>query len=218
MSKVNEKAPELDVDCWVQGEPSTIEKESGKVILINVFQVNCPGCFMHGIPEIINIYNKYRDQPLTLWGLATAFEDFDKNNLDNLKKLLTKGEVVGETLAAMSQTNLLNHDRLQYSLPFPVAWDKLKLNPTEISEDRVQKIIQRDIENFDSLPDKTQTMIASQVKAYLKQKKYDAQSFEAYGLRGTPSTILIDKKGALRYKFFGSEQGIENNLKILLDE
>jgi hypothetical protein len=218
MSKVNEKAPELVVDCWVQGQPSTIEKEKGKVILISAFQVNCPGCFIHGIPEIINIYNKYRDQPLALWGLATAFEDFDKNNLENLKKLIANGEVIGETFAAMSQANLLNYNRLQYAIPFPVAWDKLEKNPTEISADRIQKIIHRDIENFDSLPDKTQSLIVSQVKAYLKQKKYDAQTFEAYGLRGTPSTILIDKKGILRHKLFGSEQGLENFLKLLLNE
>ncbi len=218
MSKVNEKAPELAVDCWVQGEPSTIAKENGKVVLIKFFQVNCPGCFIHGFPEIIDIYNKYRDQPLALWGLATAFEDFDKNNLENLKKLLTHGEVIGETLAAMTHANLLNYNRLQYALPFPVAWDKLEKSSTEISADRIQKIVHRDIENFDSLPDKTQTLIVSQVKAYLKQKKYDAQTFEAYGLRGTPSTILIDKKGILRHKLFGSEQGIEESLKLLLNE
>ncbi|MDA0690443.1 MAG: TlpA disulfide reductase family protein [Nitrospinae bacterium] len=218
MSKVNEKAPELVVDCWAQGKPSTIEKESGKVILIKFFQVNCPGCFIHGFPEIIDIYNKYQDQALALWGLATAFEDFDKNNLENLKKLLTNGEVIGETLAAMAQANLLNYNRLQYSIPFPVAWDKLEKNPPEISPDRIQKIIHRDIENFDSLPDKTQTLIVSQVKAYLKQKKYDAHTFEAYGLRGTPSTILIDKRGILRHKLFGSEQGLEESLKILLNE
>lgn len=218
MSKVNEKAPELVVDCWVQGELSTIEKEKGKVILISAFQVNCPGCFIHGIPEIINIYNKYRDQPLALWGLATAFEDFDKNNLENLKKLIANGEVIGETIVAMSQANLLNYNRLQYVIPFPVAWDKLEKNPPEISADRIQKIIYRDIENFDSLPEKTQSQIVSQVKVYLKHKKYDAHTFEAYGLRGTPSTILIDKKGILRYKLFGSEQGLEESLKLLLNE
>jgi hypothetical protein len=218
MSKVNEKAPELTVNCWAQGEPSTLEKERGKVILIKAFQVNCPGCFIHGFPEVIDIYNKYRDQPLVIWGLATAFEDFDKNNLENLNKLLSSGEVIGETLAAMTQANLLNYNRLHYTIPFPVAWDKLEMNPTEISADRIQKIIHRDIEGYDSLPEKTQALIVNQVRAYLQQKKYDAQTFEAYGLHGTPSSILIDKKGILRHKRFGSEQGLEENLKLLLNE
>lgn len=218
MSQVNERAPELTVECWVQGEPSSIEREKARVILINVFQVNCPGCFMHGFPEIIDIYYRYQDQPLVIWGLATAFEDFDKNNLENLKKLFIAGEVFGETYAAMSRSNLLNENRLQYSIPFPVAWDKINKNPAEISEERIQKIIHRDINQFNSLPDKTQGLIVNQVKAYLKQKLYDAQTFEAYGLRGTPSSILIDKKGILRYKLFGSEQGLEENLKLLLAE
>lgn len=218
MSKVNEKAPELTVNCWVQGEPSCIKKENGKVVLIKVFQVNCPGCFIHGFPEIIDIYNKYRDQPLAVWGLATAFEDFDKNNLENLNKLLSSGEVIGDTLATMTQANLLNYNRLQYEIPFPVAWDKLEKNSEEISPDRIQKIIRRDIDQFDSLPDKTQTLIANQAKAYLQKKKYDALTFEAYGLRGTPSTIVIDKKGVLRHKLFGSKQGLDENLKLLLNE
>jgi glutathione peroxidase-family protein len=73
MSRVNEKVPELTVDSWVQGEPSSIAQEKGKVVLIEVFQVNCPGCFMHGFSEVIEIYNKYQGQPLVVWGLATAF-------------------------------------------------------------------------------------------------------------------------------------------------
>ncbi|GJL78229.1 MAG: hypothetical protein NPINA01_12180 [Nitrospinaceae bacterium] len=218
MSQVNEKAPELMVESWVQGEPSTIENEKGKVVLIEVFQVNCPGCFIYGLPEVIEIYNRYRDQPLTVWGLATAFEDFDKNNLENLNKLVSTGEVTGETYAALSRANLLNFNKLQYLIPFPIAWDQLKKNPSEISTDRVQTIVQRDIDQFNSLPEKTQEMIINQVKAYLRQKIYDAQTFEAYGLRGTPSSILIDKKGIFRYKLFGSEQGLEENIKLLLAE
>ena len=35
-------------------------------------------------------------------GLATAFEDFDKNTLDNLKMLAETGEVIGETKTALS--------------------------------------------------------------------------------------------------------------------
>ncbi len=161
---------------------------------------------------------KFEDQPLVVWGLATAFEDFDKNNLENLKKLLTTGEVIGDTLAAMSQANLLDFNRLQYRIPFPIAWDKLVKGPDRPDEDDVQKIIRRDIHNFDTLPAKTQEMILNQVKAYLKNKLYNATTFEAYELRGTPSAILIDKKGWVRYKLFGSGQGLEESIKLLLQE
>jgi len=218
VSRVDEKAPELTVESWVQGEPSSIAEEKGKVILIAVFQVNCPGCFIHGFPEVIEIYNQYQGQPLVVWGLATAFEDFDKNNLDNLKILLETGEVIGETLEAMNQSNLLNFNRLQYPIPFPIAWDKLEKVSGNLSEENVQKIIQRDIDMFDSLPEKTQEMITQQVKTYLKLKTVSAQTFEIYELRGTPSSILIDKKGILRYELFGSGQGLQEKIKLLLDE
>jgi hypothetical protein len=35
--------------------------------------------------------------------VATAFEDFDKNTLDNLKLLLTSGEVIGETRKVLAE-------------------------------------------------------------------------------------------------------------------
>lgn len=218
MSRVNEKAPELTLDSWIQGEPSSIDREKGKVILIEVFQVNCPGCFMHGFPEVIDIYNKYQEQPLVVWGLATAFEDFDKNNLENLTTLLRTGEVIGETLEAMNRAALLNSNRLEYPISFPVAWDKLIKNTVDISPENIQKIIHRDIGEFDTLPEKTREMITQQVKTYLQNKIYSAQTFEAYELRGTPSSILIDKNGILRHSLFGSGQGLEEKVKILLNE
>jgi hypothetical protein len=218
MSRVNEKAPELTVDSWVQGEPSSIAQEKGKVVLIEVFQVNCPGCFMHGFPEVIENYNKYQGQSLVVWGLATAFEDFDKNNLENLTTLLRTGEVIGETLEAMNRSALLNSNRLEYPISFPVAWDKLIKNTADISPENIQKIIHRDIGEFDSLPGKTREMITQQVKTYLQNKIYSAQTFEAYELRGTPSSILIDKNGILRHSLFGSGQGLEEKIKNLLNE
>ena len=40
---------------------------------------------MHALPEAVNIYNKYKDDGVRVLGIGTAFEDFDKNTLDNLK-------------------------------------------------------------------------------------------------------------------------------------
>ena len=54
--------------------------------------------------------------------------------------------------------------------------------------------------------------------AYYKDKKYTAETFENYQLRGTPSTILIDKSGILRGKWFGSGFGLETEIENLLNE
>ena len=51
---------------------------------------------------------------------------------------------------------------------------------------------------------------------YLKQKKFEAKTFETYQLKGTPSTLLIDKNGILRGKWFGSGYGLESEVEKLL--
>ena len=58
---IGQKAPNLGISEWVQGSPTNLDQEKDKIVLVEVFQVNCPGCFMYGIPEAINIYNKYKE-------------------------------------------------------------------------------------------------------------------------------------------------------------
>src|SRR2546422_5164465 len=107
VAKIGTKAPNLEVSSWVHGKPTNIDEEKGNVILIEVFQVNCPGCFLYGIPEAITIYKKYKNDGVKVLGLATAFEDFDKNTLDNLKLLIYDGEIIGETRNALRQYDML---------------------------------------------------------------------------------------------------------------
>ena len=117
---IGQKAPNFGVSEWVQGAPTNFDQEKDHVVLLEVFQVNCPGCFMHAIPEAIEIYNKYKDDGVRVLGLATAFEDFDKNNLENLKMLAETGEVVGETKGAFSMSGQLQEgSKLPYKIPFP---------------------------------------------------------------------------------------------------
>jgi len=58
--QIGQKAPNLKVSEWVQGMDTNFDKEGDNVKLVEVFQVNCPGCFMHSIPEIIKIYEKFK--------------------------------------------------------------------------------------------------------------------------------------------------------------
>jgi len=78
VAKIGSKAPSLNVSKWVQGLPTNVDKQKDNVVLVEVFQVNCPGCFLYGIPQAIDIYQKYSKEGLTVVGVATAFEDFDK--------------------------------------------------------------------------------------------------------------------------------------------
>ncbi len=102
-AQAGQKAPNLKVSKWVQGMDTNLDKQGDNIVLVEVFQVNCPGCFMYGIPESIEIYNKYKSDGVSVLGMATAFEDYDKNTLENLELLLKTGETIGETKAMLSQ-------------------------------------------------------------------------------------------------------------------
>ncbi|MDW3667630.1 MAG: redoxin domain-containing protein, partial [Nitrososphaeraceae archaeon] len=124
--KTGSPAPDLKVSEWVQGGPISLKDYLGKVVVVEVFQVNCPGCFVYGIPEAIDTYNKYKNNKVAVLGLATAFEDFDKNTIENLKLLLNEKKVIGETLTTLTyQSKLLNEGKISYSIPFPVGMDML---------------------------------------------------------------------------------------------
>jgi len=216
--KVGEKAPNIQVSKWVQGLPTNFDKEKDHIVLVEVFQVNCPGCFLYGIPEAINIYKKYHSEGVTVLGVATAFEDFDKNTLENLELLLKSGEVIGETKKGLSQYGKLDDSKLSYKIPFPVAMDSLIKETGESSESRIKNFIYNQIPDFDSQPEDYRNQIIQRVKDYLKSKEYSAETFEEYSLQGTPSTIVVDRKGILRNVSFGQTGGLEPMIQSLLNE
>ena len=218
MAVIGEKAPNLKLGKWVQGMDTNFDKEGDNVKLVEVFQVNCPGCFMHSIPEIINIYNKYKSDGLSVMGLATAFEDYDKNTLENLEMLLTTGEVVGDTKQTLTQYGQLNDGKLQFKIPYPVAMDSLVKEGGEPSMEKMTAFINQQIPNFESQPDEYKNQIYARVKEYYKSKEFTAETFEMYSLQGTPSTILVDRKGILRDVSFGSTANLESMVQKLLNE
>jgi thiol-disulfide isomerase/thioredoxin len=217
VTTIGAKAPNLQVTTWVQGKPTNISNEKGNVVLVEVFQVNCPGCFLYSIPETIDIYRKYKDKGLTVLGLATAFEDFDKNNLENLQKLLSTGEVIGETYRAFSSTGQLkDQNKLPYKIPFPVAMDMLVKHSGILTESKIMDFIEANIPTFRSIPEKDRQILIERVKQYLHSKQYSAKTFEEYALRGTPSVILIDRTGILRGTYFGSDGYLEGAVEELI--
>ena len=216
---IGEKAPNFGVSEWVQGAPTNFDQEKDHIVLVEVFQVNCPGCFMHALPEAIEIYNKYKDDGVRVIGIATAFEDFDKNTLDNLKMLAETGEIVGETKNAFQMSGQLQEgDKLPYKIPFPLAMDNLVKTTGEISQEKIMEFIYPQIPEFDSQPEEYRNQIIQRVKDYMKSKEYSAETFEKFALRGTPSTILVDRKGILRDVSFGQVGQAEAMIQKLLSE
>ena len=216
--KIGEKAPNLKLSEWVQGLPSNIDQEKDHIVLVEVFQVNCPGCFLYGMPEAINIYNKFSDDGVRVWGVATAFEDFDKNTLENLLLLLKTGEVIGDTKQALGQHGKLDDSKLSYKIPFPVAMDSLKKTNGDINEAGIMDFIYKQLPDFDSKPEDYKKQIIQRAKDYMKSKKFEAETFEMYSLQGTPSSIIVDRKGILRDVSFGQMGNREQIIQSLINE
>lgn len=217
--KAGSPASDLQVSEWVQGGPINLKDYQGKVVVVEVFQVNCPGCFIYGIPEAIDNYNKYKNDGVIILGLATAFEDFDKNTVENLRLLLNEKKVIGETLTTLTyQSKLLDKGMLTYSIPFPVGMDKLLKEKLPIDEKKIMEVVNANVPDFDLYHQKDKEQIISRVKSYLETKPYSPLTFEEYSLRGTPSTIFIDKKGILRETTFGSTGLMSATIEKLLSE
>jgi hypothetical protein len=78
--------------------------------------------------------------------------------------------------------------------------------------------IEANIPDFRSYSEKDRQVLVERVKQYLRTKEYSAKTFEDYALRGTPSSILVDRKGILRSTFFGSNGFLERAVEELLKE
>ena len=214
--QIAQKAPNLKVSKWVLGMDTNLDKQNDSIVVVEVFQVNCPGCFMYGIPESIEIYNRYKSDGISVLGMATAFEDFDKNTLENLQLLLETGGTIGETKKMLSQDG--EGDKISYKIPYPVAMDSLIKQSGEASKEKMDSLIKNQIPNFDEQPEDYKTKIYDRVKDYFASKEFSAETFEMYALPGTPSSILVDRKGVLRDITFGQNGLLESKIQTLLNE
>lgn len=195
---------DVTVDTWVQGESINMNAFLGSVVLVEVFQVNCPGCFLYALPNAIELHKKYYDQGLVIIGLATAFEDYDKNTLDNLQVLINTGEVIGETFKALSQRGLLiETSKVPWKIPFAVGMDRVVADNEPVTDERVLAYARQLLSQFDKLPSEQQQSILQQIRTFMEQKIMKAETFERFALQGTPSAMLFDRKGQLQNVSFG---------------
>jgi thiol-disulfide isomerase/thioredoxin len=215
--ELNQPAPELHVDHWVQCEPITLADLKGKVVLVEVFQVNCPGCFLYGLPEVIRLHDLYHEQGLVVLALATAFEDYEVNTLDNLQALVKSAAVTGETQKALEQSGELVDGKYRWNIPFAVGMDRVVADDEPVTEKKVREYAKRSHPDLDERRSEEQDYILKMIEQYLKNKTMKAETFELYNLKGTPSSILIDREGILRHVSLGETDELEPLIKQYLD-
>jgi hypothetical protein len=65
---------ELSVSQWFNtSRPITLEQLKGRVV-VGTFQMLCPGCVAHSIPQLKKLHEVSKNLPLTVIGLHTVFE------------------------------------------------------------------------------------------------------------------------------------------------
>ncbi|MBW3097036.1 peroxiredoxin family protein [Pseudohoeflea coraliihabitans] len=129
---------EPQVSSWLNVHaPVTLSALRGRVVMIVTFQMLCPGCVAHALPQAQRVARSFAASEVAVVGLHTVFEHH----------------------AAMQEVSLRAFLH-EYRIAFPVAIDQ---------------------PGSGAIP----------------------CSMQAYGLRGTPSLLLIDRDGILRAHHFG---------------
>jgi peroxiredoxin len=137
-------APELRVERWFNTDgPITLAGLRGKIVVIHAFQMLCPGCVAHAIPQAKRLHQLTQGTDLVVLGLHTVFEHH----------------------AAMTPV-ALEAFLHEYRIAFPVGVDQAS--------------------DGGPVP----------------------RTMAAYGLRGTPSTLVIDREGYLVRHSFGAEDDL----------
>ena len=155
MVEVGTPAPALEVDTWFNTpEPLSLAGLRGRVVLLEAFQMLCPGCVSHGLPQAQRAARTFGPD-LTVVGLHTVFEHH----------------------AAMTPV-ALEAFLHEWRITFPVGVDRP-------SDDGPVPV-----------------------------------TMERYGFRGTPSLVLVDRAGLVRFHGFGQVDELALGAVIgrLLDE
>ena len=73
-----EPAPPLAVSKWLNtSAPVSLSALRGRVVLLHAFQMLCPGCVSHGLPQASKVHEMFADDDVAVIGLHTVFEHHD---------------------------------------------------------------------------------------------------------------------------------------------
>ena len=184
----------------------------GELNLMMVMQVNCPGCFLYGIPEMIKLFNHYKES-VSFFALSTAFEDFELNTLENTKRLVEDGHMVGETRKAFQQRG---HDRNPFAIPFTVMVDAM-VEKEELHHPKFAAHI---------VGGRAELVLAHEKDEWTNSLINHFSNFEKCGytfaanlLQGTPTFVLFDKHKEIISAWFDhvSEEAIAEKINHVLN-
>lgn len=88
-------APELVVDQWFNcAQPLSIAALRGRVVVVEAFQMLCPACVAHGIPQAQRISDAFPESDVAVLGLHTVFEHHEAMSPVSLRAFLHEYRVM----------------------------------------------------------------------------------------------------------------------------
>lgn len=137
---IGQEAPELEISEWLNGKATTLKGLRGHGVVLEFFQMWCPGCNRFSIPLMREWTEMFADEKdLSFISVHTVFEGHSYQSPQKLKKFLKKKGI----------KHLVGIDRHSGNDSVPVTMRR-------------------------------------------------------YRTGGTPAIAILDKKGVVRFKYFGA--------------
>jgi hypothetical protein len=84
-----EPAPPLSARHWLNTErPVTLESLRGRVVVLHAFQMLCPGCILHALPQAARIQAAFDPNDVAVIGLHALFEHDESTRMRALTSFL----------------------------------------------------------------------------------------------------------------------------------
>ncbi len=82
-------APEWKVSKWLNGDPGPLASWKGRIVLIDFFQLWCPGCQQFSVPLFNHWQDKYgANENVVIVSIHTVFEGHDVQTEDKLREFI----------------------------------------------------------------------------------------------------------------------------------
>jgi peroxiredoxin len=80
---------EIQASKWFNtSTPLSLAQLRGRVVVLVAFQMLCPGCVAHAIPQLKKLHQLFSQAPVTIVGLHTVFEHHDAMQANALKAFI----------------------------------------------------------------------------------------------------------------------------------
>lgn len=94
MRTTDHVSPPLQVSQWLNSpQPVTLDGLRGRVVVLHAFQMLCPGCVSHGLPQALRVHRLFPQEQVAVIGLHTVFEHHNVMGPEALRVFLDEYRV-----------------------------------------------------------------------------------------------------------------------------